>query len=524
MYKVILVDDERAIRQGLKAIVDWRRHGFEVIGEAGNGREALLRHQELKPDLMVMDVRMPGVDGLQVIEEIRKSDKECQFIILSGHADFSYAKRAISWGVNAYLLKPVDTDEFDAELDRIGGVLREASGSLQKKEQTSAQQLEDQIVSLLMYDEEGHRTAMEPPKEPDLDWRSYRVMLLKLHPPLGSHANGRAEVRRKLAERFESSGTGIVFATEPFVGVLLNEREPNKLQANSMYLHLEESLLGLNGGFSAAAGDPVHQLADIGLSYSQAVRLLKEEFLFRGERTVILKRPPLSLAANGTRDGETAGPDINALADKLFYALDIGSKDAVRRILDEGVQSIATYDGAEQAMKTAVSQWISLALTKLSKTSDTAFTAVQDALSIVAEIYEQPDLRSLRQMLEDRLLGLTERISTFSSESAVKQILDFVERHYAENLKLETLAELFNYNSGYLGKMFKSFTGDTFHNYLDKVRIRNAKHLLAGGLKVHQVATRVGYASADYFHLKFKKYLGESPSRYKMKQSKITSV
>ena len=523
MYKVILVDDEKAIRQGLKAIIDWQRHGFEVIGEAGNGREALLRHQELKPDLMVMDVRMPGMDGLQVIEEIRKSDKECQFIILSGHADFSYAKRAISWGVNAYLLKPVDTDEFDAELDRIGGVLREASGSQQKTEKTSAQQLEDQIVSLLMYDEEGHRTAMGPPKEPELDWRSYRVMLLKLHPPLGSHANGRAEVRRKLAERFESSGTGIVFAVEPFVGVLLNERAPNKLQANSMYLDLEESFLGLNGGFSAAAGDTVHQLADIGLSYSQAVRLLKEEFLFRGERTVILKRPPLNFAGSGARDGEPTGPDINALADKLFYALDIGSKDAVRRILDEGGQSIAAYDGAEQAMKTAVSQWISLALTKLSKTSDTAFTAVQDALSVVAEIYEQPDLRSLRQMLEDRLLGLTERISTFSSESAVKQILDFVERHYAENLKLETLAELFNYNSGYLGKMFKSFTGDTFHNHLDKVRIRNAKHLLAGGLKVHQVATRVGYANADYFHLKFKKYIGESPSRYKMRPTKTTS-
>ncbi|MFD0693662.1 response regulator [Paenibacillus sp. GCM10027628] len=523
MYKVVLVDDEKAIRQGLKAIVDWRRHGFEVIGEAGNGREALLRHQELKPDLMIMDVRMPGMDGLQVIEEIRKNDKECQFIILSGHADFSYAKRAISWGVNAYLLKPVDTDEFEAELDRICGVLREASGSLQKTEQTSAQQLADQIISLLMYDEEGQRTAMEPPKEPELDWRSYRVMLLKLHPQLGSHANGRAEVRRKLAERFESSGTGIVFAVEPFVGVLLNERVPIELQANSMYLDLEESLLGLNGGFSAAAGEPVHQLADIGLSYSQAVRLLKEEFLFRGERTVILKRPPLNFAANGAKDGEPTGPDINALANKLFYALDIGSKDAVRRILDEGGQSIAAYDGAEQAMKTAVSQWISLALTKLSKTSDTAFTAVQDALSVIAEIYEQPDLRSLRQMLEDRLLGLTERISTFSSESAVKQILDFAERHYAENLKLETLAELFNYNSGYLGKMFKSFTGDTFHNYLDKVRIRNAKHLLAGGLKVHQVAARVGYANADYFHLKFKKYIGESPSRYKMKPTKTTS-
>lgn len=177
-------------------------------------------------------------------------------------------------------------------------------------------------------------------------------------------------------------------------------------------------------------------------------------------------------------------------------------------MLEEGLQSIAVYDGAEQGVKTAVSQWISLTLTKLSKTSDVAYTAVQDALPMVAEIYGQTDVRTLLQTLGHRKCRLTERLCTFS----IKQILDFVERHYVKNLKLDTFGELFNYNSGYLGKMFKNHTGDLFHTYLDKVRIRNAKALLESGLKVHQAATRVGYANVDYFYLNFKKYLGESPS------------
>lgn len=137
-------------------------------------------------------------------------------------------------------------------------------------------------------------------------------------------------------------------------------------------------------------------------------------------------------------------------------------------MLEEGLQSIAVYDGAEQGVKTAVSQWISLTLTKLSKTSDVAYTAVQDALPMVAEIYGQTDVRTLLKTLGHRMCGLTERLCTFSSVPAIKQILDFVERHYAKNLELETIGELFNYNSGYLGKMFKNDTADLFHTYLTK--------------------------------------------------------
>lgn len=119
MYKVILVDDDKIIRQGLKMMVDWKGHGFEVIGEAKNGREALLLHAELQPDLMIVDIKMPIMCGLQVIEEIRKNDSDCHFIILSGHADFSFAKIAISWGVTAYLVKPVEVNEIEKALVRI---------------------------------------------------------------------------------------------------------------------------------------------------------------------------------------------------------------------------------------------------------------------------------------------------------------------------------------------------------------------------------------------------------------------
>lgn len=93
--------------------------------------------------------------------------------------------------------------------------------------------------------------------------------------------------------------------------------------------------------------------------------------------------------------------------------------------------------------------------------------------------------------------------------------MDLIQRNYSENIKLETLASVFNYNSAYLGKMFKNTTGEYFNTYLDKVRISKAKDFLKQGMKVYQVAEKVGYTNVDYFHSKFKKYVGTSPSNYR---------
>jgi YesN/AraC family two-component response regulator len=369
LNKIILVDHEERIRQQLQETVEWKRHGSEVIGEAGSGGEGLHLHSELRPDLMVVEISMPAMDDLQVIEKIRKTDSDSHVIILSRLEDFSYAKIAISLGVTAYLVKPAEGIEIEKELMRIG----------------------------------------------------------------------------------------------------------KRMQKKSDF---------------------------------EAAELLKKEFLYLGERGNIGSSVNIKLQE---------APDIGTLSDKLCYAIDIRNRSLLRRVLEEGLLVIAQYDGSEQAVKTVTSQWISLALTKLSITNEIASLVLQEALPVISHIYEQPDYQTLQRMLEDRLMLLLDRIGSDCRDPVIKQVLDLVERHYAENLKLETLGELFHYNSGYLGRLFRNATGETFRTYLDKVRIRNAKALLESGLKVHQAASRVGIPNVDYFNIKFKKYLGEKPSSYKRK-------
>jgi two-component system response regulator YesN len=339
-----------------------------------------------------------------------------------------------------------------------------------------------------------------------LRWPMYRVLLLKPY-AMDSNSARPELIKLQLKRYFEKSERGIVFHMNSKVGILLRETKEG-FDGNRLFCDLEEALAVINTTFIAVAGGAVEEIANLWRSYSDAETLIKNEFLYRGERKVI---------DSSSIVRSQAALDLGMLSDKLCYAMDIGNRSILSRMLVEGLHAIAQFDGEEQAIKTAASQWISLSLTKLTKTNDEAYLAVQDVLSITSDIYIQPDYQTLVRMLEVRLMELLARIDSDRRDPVIKQLIDFIDRHYSENLKLETLAELFHYNSGYLGRLFKNATGDTFRTYLDKVRIESAKLLLESGLKVHQVASRVGISNVNYFNVKFKKYTGKKPSLFKAK-------
>ena len=112
MLKVLIIDDEPYLREGLKHIVDWKANGFEICGEAADGDEGYRKILDLKPDIILLDIQMPGKLGLEILKDERKNGIEGRFIIISGYSNFKYAKEAIKYGVKEYLLKPIDEDEL----------------------------------------------------------------------------------------------------------------------------------------------------------------------------------------------------------------------------------------------------------------------------------------------------------------------------------------------------------------------------------------------------------------------------
>jgi two-component system response regulator YesN len=205
--------------------------------------------------------------------------------------------------------------------------------------------------------------------------------------------------------------------------------------------------------------------------------------------------------------------DIDTLAQKLYYMIEIGHKEGIDKAVQEASDHICSHDNNEQSVKSSWAQLLTIVLNKAATSNPQV--SVQEDLTMITALYLAFHYDEMIVQLRQRLADLALKIGKSDNLSVMKQMTDFIERHYNENIKLETLADLFNYNSGYLGKMFKNYTGEHFNTYLDHVRIQHAIELLQEGLKVHQVSERVGYANVDYFHSKFKKYKGVSPSSFK---------
>lgn len=511
MYKVLVVDDEPAIRQGLLKIVDWGTLGFCVVGDVSNGRKAVDLHQELSPELIVIDIRMPRMDGLQAIREIRKTDGDCQFLILSGYADFAYAKQAIAMNVSGYVLKPIDVEELREELLRIRAKLDQLSGRAKLSGFHADALREELILKLIAADPaDAQELESELVTLTSFAGRSKQILLVEAED--NSHAGPAylESVKKKWLDAAEKKNLGYGFQTGPYIGFLLKE-DLNGPDAKSEWDRLLQDSCGPQLGFTAAAGRIVNELADIRQSYDGALALLKNRFLLAEGQIHIVTEPDLRQYA--TEPNNHAPPNLEALATKLLYMLDLGRREGVAETLDEAGRAFAAYDSSETAIKSGLTKVLSVSLSKLSALHQSV--NIQDYAPLLAELNQHTHYDRVMSAAHSQLAELAGRLGVNGSLPVVKQVMDFIQRHYYENLKLETMAEMYNYNKGYFGRIFKQHTGDSFHTFLDKVRIQQASRLLKEGHKVYEVSELVGYPNVGYFHSKFKKYVGASPSSIK---------
>ncbi|AJE52384.1 response regulator transcription factor [Paenibacillus polymyxa] len=542
MYKAMIVDDEPAIREGLSSIIDWGDCGFRIVDTAENGREALEKFGEHRPELVIVDIRMPGMSGLEVIQSIRQMNGEpFHFLILSGYADFNYARQAMGFGVDGYLLKPVDEEEMTLELKRVRQSIENEKGD--GKWGSPSPHERDWIEALLFPVHAEHtRDAVEPshraskqadhqsgagkhgqqPALPALDWSSYQVILLDLRIPDWDRQARQLAAKQRLAELCREQDRGIVFEAGIYTGLLLPAMLKTEQDAVQLLAAWRQELKPWVNEIYGAAGAPVDILSDIPRSFEQALRLLERTFLFRAERVMLPGdlREWETVHAEMDEASDRASDDPMRYAEKLYYALDMANgKAATRVIKDMEVQFPQIYR-TESAIKAAFAQTFTLALNKYAAGQEHSRTVLEEHSNLITNVYAYSTLGELVDHSLEHVLQWIGQTDTGGKEIIMKQMIDFIQGHYDENLRLELLADMFNYNSGYLGKLFKSHTGEAFNAYLDKVRIERARELLAQGIKVHQVAGRVGYANADYFHSKFKKYVGMSPSSYRNQTQK----
>lgn len=514
MFKVMIVDDEPMIRQGLQSLIEWEHYQFEICAVASNGLEALEKYNELKPDLILIDIRMPMMDGLKTIGELRKLGANCKILILSGYGEFQYAQQAIRYHVDGYILKPIDEIELANFIDKISKALQAQQQEQEISEHTRSllkeEWLKDFVSSELT---EAELTSEHWQRLFSVQEKELTLLIIDTYSREHS-LTIRNQIKQQLAELVQEEGWGEIVANDHLITILSYHVSLNSFKQERIVEQLRTAC-GERTFYLALKSEEEQTIAALYRHVPRMKELLKQRFFLAenalyevSELEQMLKQPQLA--------EETSISEITEQASqRLLYSIDVGNKDVVNELIMQVDEQFRAHGMIEQQIKSNWAQLMTFVMNRLSALHPKL--QLEQDLKVVTQLYLAHHNHLMLEQLKDQMHSIIERINKSENNniSVMKQMIDFIDRHYMEPLRLETMAEIFNYNSGYLGKLFKNHSGESFNTYLDHIRIERAIELLQEGKKVHQVAELVGYANVDYFHSKFKKYKGVSPSAYK---------
>lgn len=513
MYKVLIADDEAIIREGLGCIVDWEALGYEICGEAANGEEALNFLLKEQPDVALLDIRMPKMLGLDVIREAKKNGYNGKIIILSGYSDFKYAQEAIRYGIEYYLTKPTDEDE----LQEILLTIRESLDQSHRDSETAMhyrQKAYHSIVTdiLLGKADYSHLNL----KEMYLDADVFQVVIYEKYSHKATDLSySFSDLLRVTNQNYNSYDN----VTIDFNEVLLLKGNFAIQKFNDFLERYQRDTLPQKDSpldtLFLTYGHSVSSLADVSSSYQEALRLLERRFFCEhAQHTMGYEELPSLAACTQELNTEI----LQEYADKFCDYLQAFNRNMLAETLQDLNHTLFITSSNIEAIKLFLADLylqIKERIHHLYNTIEIPFPGNSDIIKFMESQYY---LYEINHFFEEQFELIMNSIGNSSRDSVLDDILHYINHNYSENITLENIAPLFGYNSSYLGKIFSKKMGENFNSYVDHIRIDHSKQLLLNDtLKVYQVAEKVGYRNVDYFHIKFKKYVGQSPAEFRKK-------
>ena len=506
-YTLMIVDDEHHIRKGLASILNWKEMGFQSVLLASDGVEALEIVAKNKIDLILLDIRMPRLDGIAFLKEYRHGGGDAQCLILSGFPEFEYAQKAIKLQVDGYLLKPIDEDELQALVIKILGNLKTSKSELV----IDPNILNYQFFSILKSNNKDTIELEKIAKKLQIELVQWQVLLIKSEKSI-HHAPLFAEVKK------HSTRLGLKIITDMsnfIAGISLNTYN-NGHNTEHLKIILDTILEPLGIRYLVALGCMVDNINDLRESYKLSSSIMDKHFLCRYSH-IVWELPNKYYGKKIIDDFIYVRDEVS---EKIHYALSIHNYTTVNTCLENCANWLLTHDFSEIEIRKEFALIVSRVGDRIVGQAQPSANSRNALVSVLANMLQTTNIYSLVDLLSRELPLLCEADGPVDARTIITRVKEIVELNYADNLKLESLADVFKYNSAYLGKLFKSRVGVSFKTFLDEVRIRKAKEFLEEGYKVYQVAEMVGFAYVDYFHTKFKKYTGQSPSTWRGEEKK----
>ena len=516
MKKVLIVDDEFLVRLGLKTTIDWSAHGYVIVGEAANGREALDLFDETQPDILITDIKMPVMDGLTLIKNVKKKNKTVQVVILSNYAEFSFARQAVELGVFQYMLK----SEINSQnlIDLLQNLTVELQTESQAMENDPRVQQEDYVKAQIFSIPQSGRSipfTIEPPPEGLFDNEQYAFIIH--YCDISSLTQSAADMMNKaLIALADTTYNNPITCTKYYKGqmffVILSQLSGHSKLAQKELVEQCSVLarnakhyfdVSLQGGISLPGN-----WQRFGRMLWEAEKA-RENCFFEVEsyciyQNIQIKEPENAPSVSHKKMGnffenqDKAGAQgyIDEVFDALWSLRHYGS---VKNVC---IDFLAIAKSICEGLKEELPQ--SLDMDKFDYDNLIQLPTLESMKNYISDIYGS---------LFSVALGNASQYS-----STIRSCINYIEENFDKNISLDDVAKAVNISKSYISMLFKQETGTNFVAYLNDYRIRQAKILLTKtNLKIYEVAEKVGFFSPYYFSKLFKELTGMNCKEFKDK-------
>lgn len=534
--KVFLVEDEMVIRRGIKNSIDWEKEGYIFCGEASDGELAYPMIIKEKPDILITDIRMPFMDGLELCKLVKKELPNIKILILSGYDEFDYAKEAIRLGVTEYLLKPISSGKL---LEALNGVnesirrekedkdlVRKYMEEMRENTEHEKQKFFEQMIAgnLSMAD------ALETGKKYEMNLSAGMYNLLLFRFTLGKENRksgellGEAEYAiEKLTERLE-----YVFefqrGVEGWAFLLMADNEE---QMSERVKELSKDLEEIMKNYSTIAyfggiGQPVARLRELEESFREAERALAARFTMELNRIISVEDIRMAQNVDTLDDIEiTSFGEIEKTRTMLEKFLNNGAEDEIDEFVDVYINELPEENLKSVLMRQYIIMDAYIVMMsfceKIEGIEGEMQAQSEELKNSMKTIQTLEEIKNYIRMLLKKIIGVRDTISGRRYSDIIEIAKDQIRKTYmSDEISLNTIAAEVGMSPSYFSSIFSKEMGKTFVEYLTEIRMDRAKELLmCSSMKTSEIGYEVGYKDPHYFSYIFKKTQNCTPKEFR---------
>lgn len=509
MLKVLIIDDEPSVLEGLKLLVNWEGLGLFICGEASDGKEGLNLIEKYRPDIVITDIRMPGYDGLELIEKASNKGFMSRYIILSGYGDFGYAKKAMMYGVEDYLLKPLEIDELERALDKLTADIweeREKYTDGQEEIRHTVNYYFTRLINGEANDKDIEKLKFILEIGSETSFRIISIVIAKYYEK-GIPADLGEKICDEVMKISQCKTENVFYNGYGGFILIVNENNSFFHKPKKLCEKINENIYNL------LDRQTLFYVSRIGKGVSDIINM-KEEISFL--KQVYIYSPGAKIFIyDDLKEFKFSEEMLELPYDDIGKAVKSGEKNKTKKAVEH---FFCILKSKKPSQKMLVLYMFRLGDMLESLSSFKNVNIFPEIASFVNNIYDTSvvELEEKAYFTCVAVQNAMEKQKGKSVGNLAGEIVSYISDNYNKEISLQLLADEFSLSPIVISKIIKTHTGKKFNDYINAVKIDNAKKMIAGtGLNISEISKAVGYKDYGYFTNKFRKETGVLPSEYK---------